>query len=176
MPNTSIVNRSVVPHSRRLDLIDRGVIQLDLANILLEHWKQSMSIHLPTISLPALVTAQDIRYSMPMVFIAILAVASASIQPSLQPQMLLELNEQLAERVLITGEKSMDLVQALLLYTTHFIVPVQAERSSYTQYVHSIISVSLDLGLDKGYRPIQPYIEANDVRRTWLACYFTASR
>lgn len=173
----TVLLTSGIPNApMRLDLIDRGIIQLDRATILLDHWRHNMSIYLPVVNLSNTVTAQDLRKSKPMVFLAVLVVASASIQPSLLSRLLMELNQQLAERVLITGEKSMDLVQALLLYTTHFVVPTKAMRSSYTQYVHSAVSVSLDLGLDKSRQPEQHRIDVNDIRRTWLACYYTASK
>jgi hypothetical protein len=176
LPDLSILSPNALRHSSRLDLIDRGVIQLNTANILLDHWKQKMAIFLPITNLSATLTAQDMRNSKPMVFLAVLVVASASIKPALLPALLLELNLQIAERVLITGEKSIDLVQALLVYTTHFVVPARATRTSYNQYVHSAIAVSLDLGLDKNSRPRQPANEADDNKRIWSACYIIASR
>jgi hypothetical protein len=178
MPETLSFPSRSLHNSSCLDLIDRGVLQLDTANILLGHWTRNMSTYVPTVTLPAAVEAQDVRISRPMVFLAILVVASASIQPSLLPKLLLELNLQLAERVMIIGEKSIDLVQALLVYITHFVVPAQAKRSSYTQYVHGAVSVSLDLGLDKRSRPeqLRPCAEVDNIGRTWLACYYTASK
>ncbi|QDS76716.1 hypothetical protein FKW77_000962 [Venturia effusa] len=165
---------------RSLDSIDRGLVDLQTSEVLLDFWRKNMFKFMPiTMFITAdgeaqAISVQELRKSSPMVFLAILVVSSASSQPSLLPKLLFELNMQLAERVLITGEKSLDLVQGILIYTTHFIVPAGARRSSFTQYIHSAISVSLDLGLDKIPRPAGPN-EKCVVQRTWLACYYLAS-
>ncbi|RMZ78074.1 hypothetical protein DV737_g4043, partial [Chaetothyriales sp. CBS 132003] len=130
------------------------------------------------LSLPSYVKAEDVRAARPTLFLAILSVGSSAIRPDLQPDLLVECSKSLSERVLFLGEKSLELVQALLIYTAYYVRSKYAKDLVFNQYIHAAVVMCLDLGIGKrspkSLRNKDGAAEA-EIRRTWLACYYFAS-
>lgn len=146
---------------------------------LFDHWVQNMYKYIPSIDISGHETAQDIRNTRPELFSAIVVVASASIKPAYLPDLLARFNRRCSELIFITGDRSLDVLQALLVYITHFVTPMCAKNSPYIDYVYSAVSICFSINLDvsEPESPATPRIgEGEDMARTWLTCYFTASR
>ena len=122
-----------------VDIIDRGILDMDTAAGMFNHYVTTLSPHFPILSFPSYVKASDVRTARPMLFLAILSVTSAPIRPDLQQDLIAELSRQLSERVMFMGEKSMELVQALLIYTTYYVRSHFAKDLAFNQYIHAAV-------------------------------------
>ena len=166
------------PPESYVDIIDRGILDMDTASAMFNHYVTTLSPHFPMLSFPPYVKASDVRTARPMLFLAILSVTSAAFRPDLQQDLIAELSRQLSERVMFMGEKSMELVQALLIYTTYYVRSRFAKDLAFNQYIHAAVVMCLDLGMGKRYphKVDRNEIEEAEVRRTWMACYYFASK
>ena len=169
-------SRRVVDESY-IDIIDRNLLEMDLAIQMYEHYRTIMQPYFPIFALPADRTAQDERENRPMVFLAILAIASSAVKPEIQPDLIVELNRQLSERVMFIGEKSLEIVQAMLVYTCYYVRSRHAKDLAFNQYIHAAVVMCLDLGMGKRYpkKLDRGGVEEAEIRRTWMACYYFAS-
>lgn len=167
---------ATAPPEPYADVIERGVLDMDTAAAMFNHYESTLKPFFPILAFPSYVTASDVRAARPMVFLAIIAVTSAAIRPDLQQDLITELSRRLSERVLFMGEKSLELVQAMLIYTAYYVRSRFAKDLAFNQYIHSAVVMCLDLGMGKRY-PIKVNrnkVEEAEVRRTWMACYYFA--
>jgi hypothetical protein len=161
-----------------IDIIDRGMLDMDTATAMFNHYITSLAPCFPIIAFPSYVKSSDVRTARPMVFLAILAISSAAIRPDLQQDLIAEVSRQLSERVMFMGEKSLDLVQSMQIYTTYYVRSRYAKDLAFNQYIHSAVIMCLELGMGKKY-PIKVNrneVEEAEVRRTWMTCYYFATR
>jgi hypothetical protein len=177
---------ATLPTEHRPDLVARGIITLDGADQLLHRYNYQMAPHLPGIVFPPRLTADELRRTRPILFLAIMAAASSGL-PEIQRAAFRELMQTLAERVVVIGEKSIELVQALSIAVMWYVPPEHFEDLKFYQLVHMAMTMALDLGLGKGrHRGRKPYMWSAqpsrrhpqpdpttiEARRTWLLCYY----
>ncbi|RMD40323.1 hypothetical protein DV735_g4800, partial [Chaetothyriales sp. CBS 134920] len=161
-----------------VDPVDRGVVDLDTAAAIFDHYITKILPLLPIVSFPPNTNAEDVRTARPTLFLAILTIGSPAIRPDLQPDLLAECSKRLSEQVLFLGEKSLELVQALLIFTAYYVRSKYAKDLLFNQYIHSAVVMSLDLGMGKRSPKCDKEkdgAEDAETRRTWLACYYFAS-
>jgi Fungal specific transcription factor domain/Fungal Zn(2)-Cys(6) binuclear cluster domain len=171
-------SRDPPPPETYIDIIDRGMLDIDTATAMFNHYVTSLAPCFPIIAFPSYVKCSDVRTARPMVFLAILSISSAAIRPDLQQDLIAEVSRQLSERVMFMGEKSLDLVQSMQIYTTYYVRSRYAKDLAFNQYIHAAVVMCLELGMGKKY-PIKVNrneVEEAEVRRTWMACYYFATR
>ncbi|KAK5047748.1 hypothetical protein LTR84_006413 [Exophiala bonariae] len=160
-----------------IDVIDQGFIDYPTAEVLFNHYSISMQPILPIVNFSGENHLDRVRATKPMSLLAILAVSSASILPSFEHRLIMELNEQLARHIFIVGARSLDLVQAMLIYSQYYIRPAASKNFTQTHFVSSAVAMSYDLsihrteGSSRGPRNQTEHEHA----RTWLSCWFAAS-
>ena len=162
-----------------IDAIERGLLSLEDATAMFDHYIANMLPYFPVLSFPSYVKAADVRVARPTLFLAIITAACAGIRPDLHSGLNTELSRQLSERLLFSGEKSFELVQALLVATAYYVRARYAKDLVFNQYIHSAVVMCLDLGMGRRYpkhlKADKDGIEEAEVRRTWLGCYYFAS-
>ncbi|KAK5069451.1 hypothetical protein LTR64_008132 [Lithohypha guttulata] len=175
------------PPSR--DLVDRGLIDTKTAYRCFDRYHKDMSYRLPVVIFPSDTKAEDIRKIKPTLFHAIVAVASGTIRPDLQSKLISDATRILAERIVYTGEKSMELVQAIQIMTVFYQPPERYEELNFNQLIHIAAVMALDIGMGKRTRKSAPIIfkgfmerskvlpdpNAAETRRCWLGCYYMCS-
>ncbi|KAI0020975.1 hypothetical protein F4780DRAFT_770419 [Xylariomycetidae sp. FL0641] len=177
---------------RQPDIVDRGVVTMDEAARLFRRYTEHMAIHLPAVVFPRNFTVDDLRNTKPILFLAIMAVASSE-TPNFQRQLVKELMQIFAEKIIIIGEKSLEMVQSLLVSVIWYFPPEHFEELKFYQFIHLAAVMSIDIGLGrKKNNPksrLIPYTWRDhpfrrhplpdpttvEARRTWLAAYFLAS-
>lgn len=172
--------------NERPDLVDCGIINTDGAARLLDRYNYQMAPHLPGVVFPPHLTADELRKTKPVLFLAIMAAASSG-SPEIQRVAFKELMQTFADKIIITGEKSIELVQALSVAVMWYMPPEHLDDMKFYQLVHMAMIMALDLGLSKGRprgsKPImwgaqpskrhpQPDPTTIEARRTWLLCYY----
>jgi hypothetical protein len=176
------------------DIIDRGVIDMQKAAELFHRYNEHMVQHLPAVVFRDGTAVAELRQTMPILFLAVMA-ASSSETPDLQRQLVRELMQIFAEEIIITGEKSLELVQALHVAVIWYWPPDRLEELKFYQLLHIAAVMAIDIGLgrknqgrgafkrhlphpwrdhsSKKHRLADP--TSMEGRRTWLTCYFLAT-
>lgn len=171
------------------DLIDRGLIDAKTAYKCFDRYHKDMCHRLPTVAFPLDTKAENIRRTKPMLFHAIVAVASGTIRPDLQSKLISDATRILAERIVYSGEKSMELVQTIQIMTVFYQPPERYEELNFNQLIHIAAVMALDIGMGKrtkkGIPPLKGYMDrsrvlpdpnAAETRRCWLGCYYMCSK
>jgi len=173
-----------------LDVVDRGFIDMGTARKCVERYMAQMCGQLPLMVFPPGTVADDIRKNKPILFSAVLAIASGTIRPDLQPKLITETTRVLADRVIFRGEKSLELVQTIQVMTVFYQPPDRYEELNFNLLIHVAAVMALDLGMGKRakrgnlnqWRPYndnkKPVVDANsaEIRRCWLGCYYMCSK
>ena len=109
-PSSISLIKPIIPH----DVVGRGIISLSDAEELVEMYR-SESKNYPFITLPLHAHLDTLRSDRPCLFLSVMAMASQR-DPALQLLLEQEFRELLSTRAIIEGEKSLDLLQGLLVY------------------------------------------------------------
>ncbi|KAI1122508.1 hypothetical protein F5Y10DRAFT_72395 [Nemania abortiva] len=174
------------------DVVDRGIIAVEEATVLFQRYTDRMATHLPAVVFPPGTTAAEIRRTKPILFLAIMSVASSE-TPNTQRQLVKELMQIFAEKVVIYGRKSLELVQSIMVSAIWYFPPEHFEELKFYQLVHLAAVMAIDIGLGRRKNSpksrLIPYTWRDhpfrkhplpdpatiESRRTWLAAYFLAS-
>ena len=103
------------------DVVDRGILSVEVARRLVEHYKRDLYPQYPQVYIPC--TADDLRESKPTLFLAVLAAGAESEGPDLANALDHEVLQEYATRSVVNSEKSVQLVQALLISAVWYIPP-----------------------------------------------------
>jgi hypothetical protein len=154
-----------------IDVVDRGDLTMESAAAMFNYWRDNMCRSNPTVIFPQGTDPNEVRRLRPMTFLTILSVAAGVIQTSAHPALLIEVNRQLGERVFFQGDKSLDLVQALLLNSQWYVRPRTARDLAFNQNIQAACTMALELGIGKRSKLKRTHEEEVELSRTWLACY-----
>lgn len=130
-------------------------------------------------------TAAEVRSSKPTLFLAVIAAASGSSDPSLFRALNVELLKEFANKIMISNMKDLELVQAMLIMAAWYFPPDQFEDLKHYQYIHMAATMAMDIGLGEltgtstttspahGSPQSLSEATADDIERfrTILACY-----
>ncbi|KAH6608781.1 hypothetical protein Trco_002127 [Trichoderma cornu-damae] len=165
------------------DIVDRGLITMENAAGLFAKYKEHMVRHLPAVVFPPSTTVMELRKTKPTLFLAIMAAATGD-NHSLQRVLQKELMQLFAEKVIVTGEKNLELVQAIHVAVIWYWPPEHFEELKFYQLVHIAAVMAIDIGLGRkscskrGPPPFRrnppPDSSSIECRRTWLTCFFLA--
>lgn len=156
------------------DVIDRGIVSFAIADRIFDKFISDLNPLCPLVAFPPGTTAESVRRTRPMVFLAILAAGCIQLVPEIHAEVTEELAKQFAHRIFLIFERSVDLMQALLIHTTWVGKHKNAKDVGFNQYIHSAIVMGHDMGMSRRLKtPLtkNPTEEA-DLRRTWLGCYW----
>ncbi|KAM3563568.1 hypothetical protein ARSEF4850_002238 [Beauveria asiatica] len=130
------------------DVVDRGLVPLPLAARLFSRYKTQMMRHLPGVVFPRSTTISELRRAKPVLFLALMA-AAAGEDHALQRVLQKELMQILAHKVMVTGEKSLELVQALNVAVIWYWPPEYFEELKFYQLIHTAAVMAIDIGLGR---------------------------
>lgn len=136
----------------------------------------------PVVIFPPGTTAGDVRKTKPLLFLAVTSVAPTGIcTPDHHRQFASKARNFLAELAILEGEKSLQLVQALLVVSFWYRANENYARSNQNQLASISLSIAIDIGLDRVEEPSTLH-SMNDkwnraeAQRTWLGCFLLCSR
>ncbi|EME81174.1 uncharacterized protein MYCFIDRAFT_197969 [Pseudocercospora fijiensis CIRAD86] len=171
-PNPERVVRSIAASSD--DVVERHVLSWEEADRLVEVYFDGLAIHYPFVTLPAYRSTEKLRTERPVTFLAILAAASVTAGHDLNTALNHELLALLARRIMLDGEHTLDLVQAITVVTIWYAPLDKFESLRHYQFAHLAATIAMDIGLgdesqDSGEEDIDE--EGWDRRRTLLGIY-----
>lgn len=182
MPSQTTVAETIdVPAG---DPVATGLVSPELAEQLCQTFANNLAPLYPLVSVPISSTWQSLQSGRPALFRAMIAAASTSTHPAISARMFCETARFLAEKVMMAGEKSLDLIQALLILSTWHLPPSKFTELKFSQYAHMAATMVTDLrsSNDKRYAiltpsdPLPPSHELIEICRTFSAAYFLCSR
>jgi len=153
------------------DVIDRGLLSLDLAEQLFKAYNEWFVPHYPCVVFPPDCSIHQVRQDRPIIFLACLSVAAGMMAPDLHSTLSAEIIQVFANRVMLSNEKSLDLVQAFLVTSVWYFPPDSWGMLKFYEYVHMAASMGLDLGLNTRSQ----ISDFKDRARTLLSCYITCA-
>jgi hypothetical protein len=103
------------------DVITKGLVTFEEAEQCLEFFR-AQAPRFPFVLLNPRASVGSIRRERLFLLLSILAVATQA-NPKLQEQIELELRESLSKRVVVNMEKSLEVLQGLLVYLTWLVIP-----------------------------------------------------
>lgn len=182
-----------LPAHEYADIIDRKILDAGTATQIFDHYIRDMAFHLPAVVFPQGTTAAEIRRTKPTLFLAILSVSSGLSHPEIQRVLTKELTRVYADRIIIKGEKTLELIQALQISALWYWPPEHYEELKFYQLIHIGVVMAIDVGLGKRSKPSThgnlglwrdhpwkktPFPNPNSVesRRAWLGCYFLCAK
>ena len=171
------------------DVVDRGLINADMATEMFNCFVNRMSPHMPAIAFPPGTTAADVRKSKPTLFLAILSASSGLSHPALQRVLTKEIMSIYADRIICNGEKTLEIIQALQVSALWYWPPEHFEELKFYQLIHIAAVMAIDIGMGKKSKSSKtkpaglwrdhawrrtpyPDPESAEARRAWLSCYF----
>lgn len=176
--------------SESVDIIDRGLVSLAVASEAFNRFVTHMAPQMPFVVFPAGTTMSDVRKSKPALLHAIIAVSIGAVEPDAQLALLEDFYKIVAERIVVKGEKSFDLVQALVVSCNWYTPPDHFEKLKFYQLTHMAVTLAMDLGMNRKLlvrnkplpmfkdmvmkKPPSMNLDSPETRRTWLGCYFMA--
>ena len=167
-----------------IDVIDRHIVDVTTAYRIFDRYNTDMQV-VPVVVFAPGTPAEEIRRSKPVLFLSILSAASNTIRPDLQQTFGSEIMRVLADRVIVRGEKTLELVQSLQIVTVYYQPPERYEELNFNQLIHIAVVMGIDIGMGKRSRTGQagpwreymgrmayPEPNAAETRRAWLGLYF----
>ncbi|KAJ6263906.1 Transcription factor himD [Drechslerella dactyloides] len=142
-----IMSQPAAPQSPLWDPIGRNLVTEAEAEQFLATFVE-MSVHFPFYVLPAGATVASLRRDKPMLLLAILTAASQS-NKRVQIALGWDFRKAYSERLLIHGEKSLELVQAGMIYMSWFHCHFSPKTQIFLQMVYLLISLITELGYDR---------------------------
>ncbi|KAI9830525.1 MAG: hypothetical protein M1819_005483 [Sarea resinae] len=175
-----------------VDVVDRKLIEPEMATNLFDRYVNELAPHLPVVVFPAGTTAADIRKTKPTLFLATISAASGILPAEIQRALSKEIIREFAERIMVQGEKTLELIQALQVSTLWYWPPEHYEELKFYQLVHIAAVMALEVGICKRSNPFHkknmallrdhpwrktpyPRSDAVESRRAWLGSYFTCA-
>jgi hypothetical protein len=199
-PNSNIIQHqqalpvSMLQADANLDVIERGLISMDLATELFNTYVKELSPHYPAVVFPESASAADLRRTKPTLFLAIIAAASGKSDPSLYSILNSEVLSAFAHRMVMHSEKSLELVQAILVTVVWYHPPGKYAQMKFYEYIHMAATMAMDVGLGTNPKtsrrrreieidPDSPMSDDGSIseeadierKRTFLACYLATT-
>jgi hypothetical protein len=175
-------------HTEAYDVIDRGSVDVDTANAAFERYVNDMAPQIPIVVFPPGTKMEDVRRSKPVLLHAIIAIAIGPFQPSAQAGLVHDFYKVIAERTVVSGEKSLELVQAVMVSWIWYMPPDHFEELKFYHLIHMAVVMGMDIGMNRrtmtnrmafslmrdllGKKSASLDPDAPETRRAWLGCYF----
>jgi len=157
--------------------LQRGLFDWPAACKAFDRYRKEMCIYFPFVVFPATADANVVREQQPLLFFAICTVAMATMKGPVNPELWDMLTKDLSLRIMYRGERSLELVQVLLIHITWYTRAKEMRELNFNQMVHVACAMGLDIGLGrrshKSAQSTDPHrLESLAGRRAWLGCHY----
>lgn len=135
------------PRATKPDVVECGIISMATARQLFETYRKDLFPHYPMVHIPDSITADEVRQTKPTLFLAIIAAASGKNNSELSAMLDSEVLQTYATKSLVYSEKSLELVQALLVSAVWYHPPAKFGQLKYYEYIHMAATMAMDIGI-----------------------------
>jgi hypothetical protein len=132
-----------------VDVIDRGLLSLDEAQILIDNYRTKAIQHFPFVPVSSETTVASLRATKPFLFMCIMATMKFD-NCTIQRQIGEEVRIQAHQRVLMQSESSLELLQGILVYLAWYqYFFISYEKQQIVPIAQLCVSLIQNLGLDQ---------------------------
>ncbi|KAK9321703.1 hypothetical protein V1517DRAFT_325666 [Lipomyces orientalis] len=171
------------------DVLRRYNVSEEMAQKAFEYFIYNMLPHMPFIYFSPNAVFRDVLVSKPLTTLSILAMTIAKTKDSLEisSQLMAELYRIVSEQLLVIGNKTLDLIQCLMIMCIWYNPPEIYECNKVNIFTNCAITVARELGLHRpsrihGHRKAESIFRAIqsvdtqslECRRSWLGLYVTS--
>lgn len=144
------------------DVIDRGIVSVELAGRIFQHYVVELSTMIPAVVFPPGTSSSDIRRHKPILFLAILTAASGEFDGTLQERLHPELLKVLSDQIICRGLKSLEILQTLAITVLWHHPADNIGNGRLNQLVHMAAIMAYDLSICRAnaYRRGHPDADA----------------
>jgi hypothetical protein len=128
------------------DIISRSLISQEEAELVFSQFIDVMLPHFPAIVFPPDSTVSTLRSTKPALLLAILGAASSVLGESIQEEIMAEVMKMFADRIVIRGDKDLDLVQALHVSALWYFPPKHFNEVKIYQFIQMAAIMAIELG------------------------------
>ncbi len=192
--------RRYLPYSTPEEFVKHinSIITPDQAAQTFTRYCTKLAPNLPAVVFPSGTTAEQVFREKPILYVCILSAAShGHLHPDVAKKLTLEAVGAIADCVVRSGAKSLELIQAMQVTALWYKPPEKAEQTNFYQIIHMAAVMALDIGLGKRFNPakakrgfggpnakfapgpgkmIPQDSDTLEARRAWLGCYFMCAR
>jgi hypothetical protein len=143
---------SLVHDDDGCDIVDQGLLTLDCAQTLFDTFRCSYTNYFPFVVLPPNTTVESLRREKPFLFLSILAVAVFG-NSHLQRLLGREMQKQIAIRIVMRNEKTLDILQGLLVHIAYYHYFFSRENQQMYLMIQLSLTLTYELGLHHPARP-----------------------
>ncbi|KAJ5278772.1 hypothetical protein N7478_004144 [Penicillium angulare] len=130
-----------------MDVIDRGILPIATSQSLMTFFAEELTDFFPLVLLPRDMEASFLRRQKPILFLSIMAASAVTLGLDVAKTLHEEFLATHARSFFLNGEKSLELIQALLLAAVFEYPPSSRERLRLCQFTHIACTMILELGL-----------------------------
>ncbi|CAG9982033.1 unnamed protein product [Clonostachys byssicola] len=134
--------------TRPPDVVDRGIVSAEVAHELLETFRNKAINHFPFVVLPHHASLHSVRRDSPFLFLCIMATMMVK-DCTLQRQLGEEIRTQAYQRIMMGREKSMDLLQGLLVHVAWYQYQLQPQKQQMLLMTQLCVNLVYELGIEK---------------------------
>lgn len=165
------------------EAVERGLLTWEGAYRMFDKYREEMCHYFPFVVFPTTSTAELVKEQQPLLFFTIVTVATGTLPGCANLDLWDMLTKVLALRIMYHGERSLELVQTLIVYVTWYNRGKEMQELNFNQMVHIACTMALDIGLGRrslqarSARQADPHqLESLTGRRAWLGCYYMGAR
>ena len=171
-----------------LDPIDAGILSMQEAAQLFSRYVVELVPQRPFVVFPADIRPEVVHSSSPILFLAVVAASAATVDDVLAIRLNDLVRAAYARSVMIKGEKSLELVQALLITANWYYATETWDYLKFYQYLNMAATMAVEIDLERQTSSVdmQKSWEKDSLstscqdrlacHRTLLACYICCSR
>ncbi|KAI9746482.1 MAG: hypothetical protein M1818_000195 [Claussenomyces sp. TS43310] len=143
-------------------MISQRTLPLDRAQLLLCKF-HGMCPSFPFVVIPMDATVQNLSRHSPFLLLAAMTVASMVDIP-LHHQLDHEFRRVLGSKLIVEGQKNLDLLQGLLVYITWFPNYLRTRCQQVTMYMNLAVTLSSELGLDRPWQELEGNLAVTSIQ------------
>lgn len=132
------------------DVVDQGLLSPSAAHQLLESYQTKLYPHYPAVYISPICTADQLRRTKPILFLAIMAASTLQDSPDLSTTLGKRLVKEFANRIVVNSEKSVELIESLLVSSIWFQLPGRFDQLKFCDYMGMATSMAMNIGIHTG--------------------------
>lgn len=162
-----------------MDVIDRGIVSLATAQDLTAFFTRELTNFFPIVLSTSDMNAALLRQRKPILFLAILTASALTLGMDIAKPLQEEFLTRHAHAFFVNGEKSLELIQAVLLAAVYEYPPSSRKHLKLCQFTHVACTMALELALHVRFFDVDEGSLFDDKAaqaRAILICYHLAAR
>jgi hypothetical protein len=120
------------------DVVERAILTMEEADQLFQSYNNDLTQYYPTVVFPPGVSAADLRRTKPTLFLAVISAAAAKVDPHLYSILNTEVLSAYAHRTVVKSEKSLELIEAMIITTVWYYPPGKYAQLKFYEYIHMV--------------------------------------